>query len=334
MTGRRVGVSREVGSVSFRVVLVGGSGDDIAAGLIDRVPGAEIVRVADPGRLADALRDADAVVCNRLTPGDTRNARRLRLVQAMSAGADRVDPAALPRGCVLCNAYEHEDAIAEWVLMAVLALTHHLLLYDRGLRAGSWSRDLPLERELRDRTLGTIGYGHIGRRVVELGRAFGMDAVAVTRSPTPERGHGLRWLRPLQELNGLFEAADVAVVCVPLTPETEGLVGHAQLDLLGPEGYLANVARGGVVQERPLYEALRDRRIAGAALDVWWRYPESRDASAQPSEYPFHELDNVVMTPHVSGRSEGTRRGRAVFVVDQLVRLAQGDPLENVVAEA
>jgi phosphoglycerate dehydrogenase-like enzyme len=320
-------------TVRLRVVLVGGAGDDIAARLIERLPGSEIVRVTDPKRLAEALRGADAVVCNRLAPEDTRDAGQLRLVQAMSAGADRVDPAALPPGCVLCNAYEHEDAIAEWVLMAVLALTRHLLVYDRGLREGGWSRDLPLERELRGRTIGTIGYGHIGRRVVELGRAFGMEGVAVTRSPAPARANGLRWLGPLDDLDRLFEEAEVAVVCVPLAPETEGIVGTQQLDLLGPEGYLANVARGAIVQEQPLYEALRDRRIAGAALDVWWSYPESRHAPAQPSAYPFHELDNVVMTPHVSGRSEGTHSGRAEFVVEQLVRLVEGRPLENVLAE-
>jgi phosphoglycerate dehydrogenase-like enzyme len=310
--------------VSFRVVLVGGSAEDVAVLLAERLPGAEIVRVTDPDRLGDALRDADAVVCNRLEPKDTRHATRLRLVQATSAGADRVDPAALPSGAVLCNAYAHEDAIAEWVLMAVLALTRRLLVYDRRLRDGDWSRGLALERELRGRTLGAIGYGHIGRRVAELGLAFGMDAVAVTRRPTPGRGGALRWLGPLGDLDRLFEEADVVVVCVPLEPETAELVGAPQLELLGREGYLANVARGDVVQEQALYEALRARRIAGAALDVWWRYPDSREAAAHPSDLPFHELDNVVMTPHVSGRSEGTRRGRAEFVADQLVRLAEG----------
>jgi phosphoglycerate dehydrogenase-like enzyme len=295
----------------------------------------EIVRVREHETLADALAEADAVVCNRLESADTRGARRLRLVQATSAGADRVDPAALPPGCVLCNAYEHEDAIAEWVLMAVLVLTRHLLRYDRGLRENDWSRGLPLERELRGRTIGTLGFGHIGRRVVELARAFGMDAIAVTRSPTPERARagGLRWLGPLEALDRLFSEADVAVVCVSLTEETRDLVGVPQLELLGPDGYLANIARGAVVQERPLYEALREGRIAGAALDVWWNYPETRSAKAQPSAYPFHELDNVVMTPHVSGRSEGTRHGRTALVIEQLVRLAEGRPLQNVLAE-
>jgi phosphoglycerate dehydrogenase-like enzyme len=321
--------------VALRVVLAVGAGDDIAPSLLERLPGTEIVRVREHESLADALVDADALVCNRLEPADTRGAQNLRLVQATSAGADRVHPAALPPGCTLCNAYEHEDAIAEWVMMAVLALTRHLVRYDGGLRENDWSRGLPLERELRGRTIGTLGFGHIGRRVVELGRAFGMDAVAVTRSPTPERARagGLRWLGSLADVDRLFDEADVAVVCVPLTEETSDLVGPGQLELLGPDGYLANIARGGVVQERPLYEALRDGRIAGAALDVWWNYPESRDAKAAPSAYPFHELDNVVMTPHVSGRSEGTRRGRTAFVVEQLVRLAKGRPLQNVLAE-
>jgi phosphoglycerate dehydrogenase-like enzyme len=321
--------------VPLHVVLAAGEGDDIAPSLVERVPGMEIVRVREHETLAEALVEADAVVCNRLEQADTRGARKLRLVQATSAGADRVDPAALPPGCVLCNAYEHEDAIAEWVLMAVLVLTRHLLRYDRGLRENDWNRGLPLERELRGRTIGTLGFGHIGRRVVELAGGFGMDAVAVTRSPAPERARagGLRWLGALDDLDRLFSEVDVAVVCVPLTEATRDLVGPRQLELLGPDGYLANIARGAVVQERPLYEALREGRIAGAALDVWWNYPETRSAKAPPSAYPFHELDNVVMTPHVSGRAEGTRRGRTAFVIEQLVRLAEGRPLENVLAE-
>jgi phosphoglycerate dehydrogenase-like enzyme len=322
--------------VPLRVVLAVGEGDEIAARVLERLPGTEIVRVRERERLADTLVEADAVVCGRLEPRDTHRARRLRLVQVPYAGVERIDPAVLPPGCVVCNAYEHEDAIAEWIVMAVLALTHHLLLYDRALREGDWSRGLTLERELRGRTLGTIGFGHIGRRVVELGRALGMEAVAVTRSPSPTRARtgGLRWLGPLDDLDRLCAESDVAVVCVPLSAETEGIVGARQLELLGPAGYLVNVARGEIVQEAPLYEALRDGRIAGAALDVWWRYPETRDAPTQPSSYRFHELDNVVMTPHVSGRSEGTRAGRIEFVVEQIVRLAEGRPLANVVAEA
>jgi phosphoglycerate dehydrogenase-like enzyme len=308
-------------------------GDGYAAYLADRVEEAGLALVrAEPGAaVRRELADADVLICNRLEPADTEGATRLRLVQALSAGADGIDPRALPDGCALCNLYEHEDAIAEWALMGILAVSHHLLVYDRRLREGDWSRGLPMERELRGRTLGTIGYGHIGRRVVELAAAFGMEAAAVTRAPAAERAAGLRWLGGLDDVGRLMRESDVALVAVPLTDETRGLVGAAELDLLGPDGILVNAARGDIVQERALYEALRERRIGGAALDVWYRYP-GRGEQAHPSELPFHELDNVVMTPHVSGRSEGTRAGRARFLVDQLRRLEEGRPLENVVA--
>jgi phosphoglycerate dehydrogenase-like enzyme len=105
-----------------------------------------------------------------------------------------------------------------------------------------------------------------------------------------------------------------------------------ELELLGADGYLLNVSRGAVVDEEALYEALAARRIAGAALDVWWRYPERRGARTDPSRFPFGQLDNVLMTPHVSGRTVGTERGRRELVVRQLGRLARGERLENVVA--
>lgn len=296
-----------------------------------------VVDAEEAGALQRALAKADGVACWRLTVEDTRDARRLRLVQALSAGAEWIDPAALPAGCTLCNVYAHENAIGEWVLLGMLTLTRQLLRYDRDLRAGEWHRaprELPLERELRGRTVGAIGFGHIGQRVAELALALGMEVAGVTREPGKHReaGERLRWLGGLDELHRLLKEADFAVVGVPRTAETVGLIGRPELAALGPTGYLLNVARGAIVQEEPLYEALRDRVIAGAALDVWYRYPRSHGEGTRPSAFPFWELDNVVMTPHVSGRSEETERGRRAFVAEQFARFAEGHPLENVLA--
>jgi phosphoglycerate dehydrogenase-like enzyme len=286
----------------------------------------------EPGiELVDDVADADALVTNRLTRDDVAGAGRLRLVQALSAGADSIERDALPPGCTLCNAYEHENAIAEWTLMSMLALARNLLAYDRALRQGQWAQP-PLERELRGRRLGSIGFGHIAQRVAELARSFGMEVAAVTRSPSAERARDLSWLGGLDALDRVLAESEFVLVAVPLLPETEGLLGARELDLVGPEGYLVNPARGAVVEERALYDALRERRIAGAALDVWWRYPERGGEATAPSSFPFGELDNVVMTPHVSGRTEGTERGRREFVVEQLRLLDRGEPLENVVA--
>lgn len=321
----------------MKAVIVAGGGDGYATDLTRRIEaqGVRLVRV-EPGdreSLRRELADADALLCNRLEPGDTDGAARLRLVQALSAGADRVDPAALPPGCTLCNLFGHEQAMAEWVLMAMLALSRRLLMYDRRLREGDWAPDLPWELELSGRVVAAIGYGHIGRRVAELARALGMEVVAATRSPSPERADGLRRLAGLDGLGGVLEEADFAVVAVPSTPGTRGLVGAAELARLGRDGFLVNVARGDVVEERALYEALRDGTIAGAAIDVWYRYPRG-GARTLPSEYPIHELDNVLIAPHVSGRTTGTQERRAAFLTEQLRRLADGRPLENVLVVA
>jgi phosphoglycerate dehydrogenase-like enzyme len=131
------------------------------------------------------------------------------------------------------------------------------------------------ERDLNGRTVGCIGAGHIGSRVVQLARALGMRTIAITRTPTAERAArlGVDWLGGLEDLHRLLRESDFAVVCVPLSETTTGLLGAAELELLGSDGFLVNVARGPVVQQEPLYEALRTNGIAGAGLDVWYSYP-------------------------------------------------------------
>lgn len=293
--------------------------DDLRA----RLPDAEIV--VKPDSLADALADADAVVCHRLTPEDTSRATRLRLVQSMSAGADAIDRAALPEGATFCVVGGHELAIAEWVLMAMLALPRQVVRLDRDLRRGVWHRhgDERLDLgtpELAGKTVAVIGWGQIGREVGRLAEAVGANVVPVSRS-----------LGNLDALADVLAGADFGVVAVMLTPQTERLIRTRELDALGSTGYLVNVARGAVVDEDALFESLRDGRIAGAAIDVWWTYPTEPGEVVLPSKHPFHELENVLLAPHVSGRSKGSTRRRWEFIVSQLERLDRGEPLRNVV---
>jgi len=280
------------------------------------------------------LAEADAFVGVSLRRYHTAKANRLRLVQAFSAGTDGIDQRAVPPGCIFCNVRGHEQTIAEWVLMAALAVQRRLLVHDWQLRRGVWHHGWDtagVESDFGERTLGSLGFGAIGERVTQLARCLGMRTLAVTRSPSAERATAVDRLAPLADLRRLFEDSDVVVVCVPLRPETEGLVGRPELDALGPGGILVNVARGPIVQERALYEALRDARLGGAALDVWYRYPK-RGKTTPPATHPFWELENVVMTPHVSGSSASTLRRRWEFIAAQLRRLAAGEPLKNVVA--
>lgn len=287
--------------------------------------------------LLAALASADVYVGLRFDDEMGRAAARLRLLQAASAGIEHLALGSLRPGVTVCNIHGHERSIAEFVLLATMALNRQLTARDAALRAGRWMSPLfapesPPMHVIEGRRLGLVGFGHIGREVGRLGHAMGMRVRAVTRQPDRYDGNGQPdWLERLDGLDAtttLFADSDVVVLAVPLTDALRGFVGAPELAALGPHGFLVNVGRGELVKERDLYEALRGRVIAGAALDVWYRYPVNRE-DTMPSTYPFHELDNVLMSPHVSGAAEETYLARARFVAENLRRLAAGEPLAN-----
>ena len=319
----------------MKVAILAPLGATAPADLAAQLPGWEIVLVADGDGAQSALASADAAIAMVLSEENAAAATRLRLCQAFVAGTDLIAIGALPAGCTVCNAYDHETAIGEHVLGVTLMLTRRLGERDRALRGGEFRQGDGFDRDLAGRTVGVVGLGHIGCRVVEVCRGIGMRAVAVTAQPSPERAAeaGLDWLGGpgRDDLHELLRRADIAVLCLPLGAATGGLVGAAELASLGPRGILVNVARGPVVQERPLYAALRDGVIAGAAIDVWWQYPKGGETRMRPSAEPFWELENVVLTPHSSGMSESMSRGRWELSIRQLRAFAEGRPLENIV---
>jgi phosphoglycerate dehydrogenase-like enzyme len=282
-----------------------------------------------------ALEDADVIVGWPLSAEMIAAARKVKLIQAAGAGVDGLPFELVPPGAVVANTYHHESSIAEHVLLAMLLFTRRPLDYDRRLRQGDWWDsciwgEWPHLEVLAGKTALLIGTGHIAREVARRARAFSVTTVAVSRRP--ERapadfdrvvGYG-EWLNELS-------AADFLVPCCPLTAETEGLISEAVLARLKSSAVLINAARGRIVDERALYEALRDGRIAGAAIDVWYRYPAKPGERCLPSEYPFHELENVLLTPHVSAWSKRTVEGRMRDIADNINRLARGEPLRNVV---
>jgi len=176
-----------------------------------------------------------------------------------------------------------------------------------------------------------LGFGHIGAASWKLLEAFGAEGIAVTRTGSVDaKAHGLRWAARNQDLPKALEESDVLVISTPLTPATTGIIGKRQLEAMGPQGLLVNVARGPVVQEEALYAALKHRRLAGAAIDVWYQYPAA-DGLGKSSTLPFESLDNVVLTPHSSAVTEETFRGRFQEIIENINRLAAGRPVRNVV---
>jgi phosphoglycerate dehydrogenase-like enzyme len=294
--------------------------------------------VASEAELVPRLADVDVLVALAFTPEMGRAARRLKLVQVPGAGLDRIDRAAVPEGAWLANVYGHENGIAEYVLGAMLALTRGFARLDAALRRGTWDSQWaagapapPPWPELAGRTVGIIGYGHIGARVGQLARAFGMRVCAIRRDVARSAGDGLALLGGLEVLYDVLRRSDYLVITVPATPATRGLIGAPQLRLMKPTAILVNVARAEVVDGAALYRALADGAIAGAALDVWYRYPTTAEPTL-PAPQPFHELPNVLMTPHVSGWTTGMRQARAALIADNVGRIARGETPLNLVA--
>ena len=283
----------------------------------------------------DELRDADVFVGSFFTVDMVRAAERLRLIHVAGAGTDRIDFAALPPDVQVCNTFHHERSIAEYVAGAAVMLRRGFLTHDRALRDGIWAtpvydRSLPQPPAFGDARIGFVGFGHIGLCSWKLLRAFGCTGAAVTGSGRVAEQAGLDWVADTSRLDELLDECDVAVVSAPLNEHTTGMIGAAQLAALGPDGVLINVGRGPLVAERALYDALAGGVIKAAAIDVWYRYPAGEGRCA-PSELPFAELPNVLMTPHSSGITTDTFIGRADDVCANITRLARGEPLDNVV---
>ncbi len=231
------------------------------------------------------------------------------------------------------NLHHNAAPTAELAVTLLLAAAKDVVRLDTALRGGDWSARYaePRAVTLAGRTAVILGYGAIGRRVAHALKALGMRVKAVRRRTLePEFDQGIELYGPGM-LEDLLPLAQALVLSLPLTPATTGLLGKAEIDRLPAGAVLVNVGRGALVNEQALYTALRDRHLAGAGLDVWYRYPKTEEdrTRTQPAEAPFHELDNVVMSPHRGGQTVETEALRGRGVAALLNAAAAGDTVEN-----
>lgn len=295
------------------------------------------VIVADEASIVARLTDVDVLVSLAFTREMAAAARRLKLVQVPGAGLDRIDQTALGPATWLANVYGHEIGIAEYVIGAMLTLTRGFARIDAALRRGTWESQWavgvpppPAWPELAGKTLGILGYGRIGQALARRARAFDMEIDAIRRDVGRSAGDGLARLGGLEMLDELLRRADYLAITLPATAATRGLIGEAQLGVMKPTAVLVNVSRAEIVDEAALYRALAERVIAAAALDVWYRYPTAAGPTL-PAQQPFHELPNVLMTPHVSGWTEGMLEARATLIAENIQRTARSEPPLNLI---
>ncbi len=305
--------------------------EDEAVQLLER-GGVELLRAADPRpeTVAPLLVRANAVVLRtglRLDAKLLGIAARLQTVSRTGAGYDNVDvPAATRHEVIVTSSVgANTSTVVEHTLALLLALAKHVLELDRAVRRGDFKvRYAYLPRDLRGQVLGVVGFGRIGAEVARAcHRMFGMSVLAHDAlMPEPARCDFSAWVE-FTELQELFRRADVVTLHLPLSAATRGLVGRELLWSMKPGALVVNTARGGVIDEAALADALRSGPVAGAALDVFEREPPAAGS-------PLLTLDNVVLTPHAAALTRACVTRMAVLAAQRVLDVLQGLVPEDV----
>jgi phosphoglycerate dehydrogenase-like enzyme len=286
--------------------------------------------LAAPGE-REHYATADVIVGIKLNR-DLPEPSGVKLFHAPSAGTDAIDVSLLPPNAVLCNCFGHEDAIAEYVMTALLQRHVPLAQADADLRQQRWTywagRPTALRSELGSQTIGLLGFGHISKAILARAKAFGMRVTVANRSPINDTRVSQQF--GLNQLPEFMASADAIVVSLPLTPQTQGIVGAEALAAMRPDAVILNVGRGPVIDEQALFDVLAKRKIGGAIIDTWYQYPTPSLTECAPSRLDFASLPNLLMTPHMSGWTSGTVRRRQETMADNIRRWTDGQALVNV----
>ncbi len=289
---------------------------------------ANVVRAPDsaPATIRALARDADGVIIRSKLPDDIFTAApRLRAVAVHGTGTDLVPlAAATEHGVMVANLPGiNAQSVAEYCAMAMLMLARNVVAISAALRGDTWDRARALgarAHELAGMTLGIVGVGEIGGRLARIARrGFGMRVLGNQRR--------LDRLPPDAEpssLDELLKISDFVVLACPLTPETHHLLNRKTLGLMKPGAWLVNIGRGAVVDENALVSFLKDKKIAGAMLDVYEHY------RLEPG-HPLFSLDNVILTPHLAAVTQQARARASVAAASEMLRMLAGEPPRNFV---
>lgn len=268
--------------------------------------------------MAEGL-DADILIVRAPIPeAYFTAAKNLRAAVRHGAGLDMIPvDAATAAGVLVANVPGvNATTVAEHAIFAAIGLLRQFRAMDRTLRSEGWTKGRAYSdhgRDLSGRTIGIFGIGNIGRELTRLAQAFGMKVISTTRRPDslPDQVEAV-------SLDALCARADVLVLCCPLNSETRGAINATRIASMQPGSVLINVSRGPVVDTVALVEALRQRRILGAALDVF-------DVQPLASDHPLFELDNVMLTPHMAGITEDSMLRMGMGAADETLRILAGD---------
>jgi phosphoglycerate dehydrogenase-like enzyme len=312
--------------------------------LLDAVPGSQLVdrQCASGAEVLDLVRGGCEVLFTFIVPDDLLQAApELKWIQLISAGADHMmkGPGGGGKLRITTTSGVHAASLAEFAIAMMLMHVHRLHATSRAQYRHQWlpaPEFMKTADTLRGKTVGIIGYGSIGRELARIAQALGMEVLALKRDPKVLRDTG--WSPPgglgdpegriprrifaPEEREGLLRESDFVVLLLPLTAATRHFIGARELAAMKPNAFLVNVGRGALVDEPALIQALQNKRIAGAGLDVFEREP-------LPTESPLWDLEEVIMTPHMAGPFRGYMDLACELFAQNLRRFTSGQPMLN-----
>jgi D-3-phosphoglycerate dehydrogenase len=273
----------------------------------------------------DRIRNAEIVIVGRygFSKEAFQAASNLKMISVWQTGYDHIDiEAASKAGVIVANVPSYAfDSVAELVFAFALSLLRRVHVADRRIREGKFNWKDYVGNQLMGKTIGVLGTGDIGTRVIQIAHGFNMNILSVTRHPNPskETRLGIRFV----DLDTLLRESDIVTLHVPLNPETEKMIGESELNKMKSSAILINTARGKVVDEEALVKALKERKIRAAGLDVFEKEP-------LPMDSPLMQLDNVMLTPHVAFLSEESLEECTYICIENVEMFVKGE-VQNIV---
>lgn len=273
----------------------------------------------------DRIRDAEIVIVGRygFPKEAVKEASNLRMISVWQTGFDHIDiEAANKAGVIVANVPGYAfDAVAELVFAFALSLLRKVHVADKRIREGKFNWKDYVGNQLMGKTIGVLGTGNIGIRVIQIAHGFNMNILSVTGHPNPSKEErlGIKFV----EMDTLLKESDIVTLHVPLTPETEKMIGEAELRKMKPTAILINTARGKVVDEEALIKALKEGIIRGAGLDVFEKEP-------LPIDSPLMKLENVMLTPHIAFLSEESLEECTYICIENIEMFIKGK-VQNIV---
>ncbi len=291
-------------------------------------PGHQFIQLQNYDRVPEEIADTDVFIGWSLRPPQFVAAKKLRWIHSPAAAVHQLMfPELIRSNVTLTNSTGiHGPVVAEHAIALLLALAKRLPQAMQYQARKTWAQGLlwqesPRPREVTDATVAVIGMGGIGREFTARAKALGMKVLAI-RENTDKGPEGADEVFSPAQLDQVLPRANYVLLCTPVTPATTGIINAARLSLMKPDAYLINVGRGPLIDEAALLQALKDRQIAGAALDVFNEEP-------LPPDSPFWSLDNLLITPHTAAVTERLWERHYRLIAENLRRLMAGEPLLN-----